>query len=116
MTGTEWDGLRARGAGKKFPRTWIFSSPWPCVGSEVSVVMNLVWVWLVGHFCLRSNGPQWESQMPSPSFLKATPLEHSPWEFPGGLAIKDLALSPLWRGFNPWPGNAAKKKKNLSRS
>ena len=19
--------------------------------------------------------------------------------------VKDLALSPLWRGFNPWPGN-----------
>lgn len=34
-------------------------------------------------------------------------------EFPGGLAIKDLALSPLWRGFNPWPGNAAQKKKTF---
>ena len=26
-------------------------------------------------------------------------------EFPGGLAIKDSALSLLWLGFNPWPGN-----------
>ena len=26
-------------------------------------------------------------------------------EFPGGLAVKDLALSPLWLRFNPWPGN-----------
>ena len=28
-----------------------------------------------------------------------------PWEFPGGLAVKDLALSLLWFGFNPWHGN-----------
>ena len=33
------------------------------------------------------------------------------WEFPGGLAFKDPALSVqhfwslLWRGFDPWPGN-----------
>ena len=26
-------------------------------------------------------------------------------EFPGGLVVKDLALSPLWLGFDPWPGN-----------
>ena len=26
-------------------------------------------------------------------------------EFPGGLVIKDLALSLLWCGFSPWPGN-----------
>ena len=26
-------------------------------------------------------------------------------EFPGGLVVKDLALSLLWRGFDPWPGN-----------
>ena len=26
-------------------------------------------------------------------------------EFPGGLVIKDPALSPLWLGFDPWPGN-----------
>ena len=25
--------------------------------------------------------------------------------FPCGLAIKDLALSLLWLGFDPWPGN-----------
>ena len=24
------------------------------------------------------------------------------WEFPGGLEVKDLALSLLWRGFDPW--------------
>ena len=27
------------------------------------------------------------------------------WEFPGGLAVKDLALSLLWHGFQPGPGN-----------
>ena len=26
-------------------------------------------------------------------------------EFPGGLAVKDLALLLLWLGFNPWPRN-----------
>ena len=26
-------------------------------------------------------------------------------EFPGGLAVKDLALSLLWCGFAPWPGS-----------
>ena len=26
-------------------------------------------------------------------------------EFPGGLLVKDLALSLLWRRFNPWPRN-----------
>lgn len=26
-------------------------------------------------------------------------------EFPGSLAVKDLALSLLWFGFDPWPGN-----------
>ena len=40
-------------------------------------------------------------------------------EFPGGLAVKDLALSLLWLGFSLWPGNFGrlqaqpkKKKKN----
>ena len=26
-------------------------------------------------------------------------------EFPGGLAVKDLALSLLWVKFKPWPEN-----------
>ena len=26
-------------------------------------------------------------------------------EFPGGLAVKDLALSLPWLGFDPWPEN-----------
>ena len=26
-------------------------------------------------------------------------------EFPGRLAVKDLALSLLWLRFDPWPGN-----------
>ena len=26
-------------------------------------------------------------------------------EFPGGLGVKDLALSLLWLGFDPWPEN-----------
>ena len=26
-------------------------------------------------------------------------------EFPDGLVVKDLALSLLWLGFNPWPGD-----------
>ena len=26
-------------------------------------------------------------------------------EFPGGLAVEDLALSLLWLGFSPWPEN-----------
>ena len=26
-------------------------------------------------------------------------------EFPGGLAVKDTALSMLWHGFDPWPRN-----------
>jgi len=26
-------------------------------------------------------------------------------EFPGGLAVKDLALSWLWPGFDSWLGN-----------
>ena len=26
-------------------------------------------------------------------------------EFPGGLAVKNLALSLLWCGLDPWPGN-----------
>ena len=28
-------------------------------------------------------------------------------EFPGGLGVKDLALSLLWLRFSPWPGNLA---------
>ena len=32
-------------------------------------------------------------------------------EFPRGLVIKDLVLSLLWLGFNPWPGAGQKKKK-----
>ena len=38
-------------------------------------------------------------------------------EFPGGLGLKDPALSLPWYGFNPWPGElpravgADKKKK-----
>ena len=39
--------------------------------------------------------------------------------FPGGLMVKDPALSLLWLGFDPWPGNfrmpgAAEKKKKKS--
>ena len=26
-------------------------------------------------------------------------------KFPGGLGVKELALSLLWLEFNPWPGN-----------
>ena len=26
--------------------------------------------------------------------------------FPGGLVVKDTALSLLWLGFDPWPGNS----------
>lgn len=39
-------------------------------------------------------------------------------EFPGGLSVKDLMLSLLSLGFDPWPGNfpyptgAAKKTRN----
>ena len=29
-------------------------------------------------------------------------LRKSFWEFPGGLAVKDWALSLLWRRLNPW--------------
>ena len=25
------------------------------------------------------------------------------WKFPGGLGVKDLVLSLLWLGFDPWP-------------
>ena len=32
-------------------------------------------------------------------------------EFPGSLAVKDSVLSPLWRGFNPWPANKIKQRK-----
>ena len=28
------------------------------------------------------------------------------WEFSSGLVVKDPALSLLWRGFNPGPGNS----------
>ena len=31
--------------------------------------------------------------------------KHSKEEFPTGLAVRDLALSLLWRGFDPWPRN-----------
>ena len=49
------------------------------------------------------------------SFIKKKKLE-----FLGGLAVKDLTLSPLWYRFDPWPGNLhmlqvkpkKKKKKN----
>ena len=27
------------------------------------------------------------------------------WRFPGGLAVKDLALSLLWHVSDPWPRN-----------
>ena len=44
-----------------------------------------------------------------------------PWEFPGDLAVKDLALSLLWCRFNPLPRNLCtpwvqlkKKKKDMS--
>ena len=47
-------------------------------------------------------------------------LEKEFWDFPGGLAFKDSALSLLWLRFDPWPGNLCmpwvwsekKKKKN----
>ena len=26
-------------------------------------------------------------------------------EFPGSLVVKDLVVTLLWCGFNPWPGN-----------
>ena len=32
-------------------------------------------------------------------------LETTVKEFPGGLVVKDLALSLRWLGFNSWPGN-----------
>ena len=41
------------------------------------------------------------------------------WEFPGSLVIKDLVLSILWPGLDPWPGNfgmpqeQTEKKKKL---
>ena len=31
--------------------------------------------------------------------------QDTPTEFPGGPSVKDLVLSLLWLGFNPWPGN-----------
>jgi len=54
------------------------------------------------------------------------PSKHSrTWllEFPGGIVVKDPALSFLWHGFNPWPGVFCKdpspsapppQKKNLT--
>ena len=30
--------------------------------------------------------------------------KHRSEEFPGGLVVKDSALSLLWLGFDPWPG------------
>ena len=43
-------------------------------------------------------------------------------EFPGGLGLKDPALSLPWYGFNPWPGElpravgADKKKKKKKKT
>ena len=43
------------------------------------------------------------------------PLKAYLKEFPGGLAVKDPALSQLWLGFDPWlgtfRGSGQKKKK-----
>ena len=41
------------------------------------------------------------TELPPPFSFKNYLLQ----EFPGGLAVKDLALSLLWQEFNPWPGN-----------
>ena len=45
------------------------------------------------------------------------------WEFPDGLAVKDLALLLLWHGFDPWSENflmpwvlPKKKKKKKEKS
>ena len=35
-------------------------------------------------------------------------------EFPGGLVVKDSALSLLWLGFNLWPGNFCMSKINIT--
>ena len=32
-------------------------------------------------------------------------FKNNPWEFPGGLVVKNSVLSLLWLGFNPRPGN-----------
>ena len=32
-------------------------------------------------------------------------LKYNSWGFPGGLVDKDLLLSLLWPGFDPWLGN-----------
>lgn len=32
-------------------------------------------------------------------------LKQLDWEFPGGRAVKNSALSLLWLQFDPWPGN-----------
>ena len=33
------------------------------------------------------------------------PIKTTDTQFPGGLAVKYPVLSPLWHGFDPWPGN-----------
>ena len=33
------------------------------------------------------------------------PCKAKSWEFPGGLEVKDAALSLLWLRFSPWPWN-----------
>ena len=40
-----------------------------------------------------------------PKKTKKRKKKKSKWEFPGGLVVKNPALSLLWLGFQPWPGN-----------
>ena len=43
----------------------------------------------------------WLSLMPSSAFKRNTN-----WEFPGGLVVRDPAMSLLWLGFDPWLGSS----------
>ena len=68
---------------------------------------TLLWFWrrLIATVPI---GPlAWEPPHAAGTALKTPPPKRNYLllEFPGGLVVKDSALSLLWRGFSPWPGN-----------
>ena len=61
----------------------------------------------------------WEEDVPGSHHGQSRQSRHL-GEFPGGVAVKDVALSLLWLGFDSWPqelphtSSEAKKEKDFN--
>ena len=65
---------------------------------------TLLWLWRRPAATAPIRPLSWDLHMPRERPQKRQKKKKSEgWEFPGGLVVKDSALSLLWIGFNPWP-------------